>query len=93
MLLPCGNACFEKNIRSIRSIRVRFTSRVFRTRIIRIFTDVIALWYVILLEKSNPFNPLNPCSFKKVFALPTEFFSNTDYKDYHGYYCLVVMLT
>ena len=34
----------------------------FRTRIIKIFTDIIALRYVILLEKSNPFNPLNPCS-------------------------------
>ena len=65
----------------------------FRTRIIRIFTDVIALRYVILLEKSNPFNPLYPCSFKKVFALPTEFFSNTNYKDVHGCYCLVAMLT
>ena len=31
----------------------------FRTRIIRIFTDIIALRYVILLEKSNPFNPLS----------------------------------
>ena len=64
----------------------------FRTRIIKIFTDIIALRYVILLEKSNPFNPLNPCSFKKVFALPTEIFSNTDYKDFHGYYCLVAIL-
>ena len=26
----------------------------------------------------------------KVFVLPTEFFSNTDYKDFHGYYCLAV---
>ena len=31
----------------------------FRTRIIKIFTDIIALRYVILLEKSNPFNPLS----------------------------------
>ena len=23
------------------------------------------------------------------FVLPTEFFWNTDYKDVHGYYCLV----
>ena len=66
MLLPCGNACFEKIIRSIRSIRVRFksvrlTSRVFRTWIIRIFTDVIALRQC-LLKKINPFNPFNPCS-------------------------------
>ena len=29
----------------------------------------------------------------KVFVLPTEFFSNTDYKDFHGCYCLVAMLT
>ena len=29
----------------------------------------------------------------KVFVLPTEIFSNTDYKDFHGYYCLVAMLT
>ena len=28
----------------------------------------------------------------KVFALPTVFFSNTDYKDFHGYYCLAAML-
>ena len=41
----------------------------------------------------NPLNPLYPCSFKKVFVLLTEFFSNTDYKDFHGYYCLVAMLT
>ena len=33
----------------------------FRTRIIKIFTDVIALWQY-LLEKSNPLNPLYPCS-------------------------------
>ena len=31
----------------------------YRTRIIKIFTDIIALRYVILLEKSNPFNPLS----------------------------------
>ena len=31
----------------------------FRTRIIKIFTDIIVLRYVILLEKSNPFNPLS----------------------------------
>ena len=59
-----------------------------RTRIIKIFTDVIALRQY-LLKNRNPLNPLYPCSFKKVFALPTEFFSNTDYKDFHGCYCLV----
>ena len=26
-------------------------------------------------------------SIQSVFVLPTEFFSNTDYKDFHGYYC------
>ena len=29
----------------------------------------------------------------KVFVLPTVFFSNTDYKDFHGCYCLAAMLT
>ena len=43
-----------------------------------------------LLEKSNPLNPLYPCSFNKVFVLPAEIFSNTNYKDVHGCYCLVV---
>ena len=33
----------------------------FRTRIIRIFTDVIALWQY-LLKKNYPLNPLNPLS-------------------------------
>ena len=55
------------------------------------FTDIIALQQC-LLEKSNPLNPLYPCSFKKVFVLPAEIFSNTDYKDFHGCYCLVAML-
>ena len=59
----------------------------FRTRIIKIFTDVIALRYVILLEKSNPFNPFNPCSFYQ------QSFSNADYKDFHGCYCLAAILT
>ena len=35
--------CFDKFIRSFLYIRVRFTNRAFRTRIIRIFTDIIAL--------------------------------------------------
>ena len=70
----------------IRYIRVRFksvrlTNRVFRTRIIKIFTDVIAL------------RKLSVQSVQSVFVLPTEFFSNTDYKDFHGYYCLAAMLT
>ena len=26
------------------------------------------------------------------FVLPAEFFSNTDYKDFHGCYCLAAML-
>ena len=60
----------------IRSIRVRLTNRVFRTRIIRIFTDVIAL------------RKLSVQSVQSVFVVPTEFFSNTDYKDFHGYYCV-----
>ena len=67
MLLPCGNAYLRKIIRWIRYIRVRlkkcsfYQQSSFRTRIIRIFTDVIALWQY-LLEKSNPLNPFNPCS-------------------------------
>ena len=77
-------------IRSIRSIRVRFksvrlTSRVFRTRIIRIFTDVIALRQC-LLEKNIRWILISVFALK-VFALPTECFSNTDYKDFHGCYC------
>ena len=57
MLLPFGNVL----VKSIRYIRVRFTNRVFRTRIIRIFTDVIALRQC-LLKNRNPLNPLYPCS-------------------------------
>ena len=45
---------------------------------------------MLLPWENYPSNPFNPCSLKKVFALPTEFFSNTDYKDFHRYYCLAV---
>ena len=50
----------------------------FRTRIIKIFTDVIALRKLSVQSVQ---------SVQSVFALPTVFFSNTDYKDFHGYYC------
>ena len=49
-----GCYCLEKIIRPIRSIRVRlkkcspYQQCSFRTRIIRIFTDVIALWQCLL---------------------------------------------
>ena len=57
-----------------------------RTRIIRIFTDVIALRTISVQSVISVFA-------LKVFVLPTEFFSNTDYKDFHGCYCLAAMLT
>ena len=52
----------------------------FRTRIIRIFT------YVIALRKLSVESVISGFALK-VFVLPTVFFSNTDYKDFHGYYC------
>ena len=63
----------------------------FRTRIIKIFTDVIALWHAYLRKLSV--ESVISVFALKVFVLPTEFFSNTDYKDFHGCYCLAAILT
>ena len=58
-----GCYCFEKNYPFNPFNPCSFYQQSsFRTRIIRMFTDIIVLRYVILLEKSNPFNPLYPCS-------------------------------
>ena len=83
MLLPCGKACFEKsNPFNPFNPCSFYQQSSFRTRIIKIFTDVIALRKLSVESVQSVF-------VLKVFVLPTEFFSNTDYKDYHGYYCLV----
>ena len=77
-----GCYCFEKNYPFNPFNPCSFYQQSsFRTRIIRIFTDVIAL------------RKLSVQSVQSVFVLPTVFCSNTDYKDFHGCYCLAVMLT
>ena len=57
---------------------------LFPTKVMnRTFPSKIHL--IFFLDTANL--ELYPCSFKKGFVLPTECFSNTDYKDFHGCYC------
>ncbi len=43
--------------------------------------------YISRICNEGERHPFNPCS------LYQQSFSNTDYKDFHGCYCLVAMLT